>query len=77
MNKLEQINKSITEIREMLGEDCTPISELPEKVKDVVEHVARGYFTTAFVFSKESNPTKPSGGKLNVVTGLVEGISAV
>lgn len=74
MDRLEQINKSITEIREILGAECAPITDLPEKVRTLSEQAVRGGFTTVFVFSGDSNPNKPSGGSLNTITGLVEGL---
>lgn len=74
MDRLEQINKSITEIRKILGAECAPITDLPEKVRTLSEQAVRGGFTTVFVFSGDSNPNKPSGGSLNTTTGLVEGL---
>ena len=34
MNKLEQINRAVNDIREMVGASCTPISELPAAVAE-------------------------------------------
>lgn len=75
MNKLETINKTLTEIREILGAECANIEELPELVSALYEKTARGGFTTSFVFSSNSNPTLPVGGKLNIITGLIEGLN--
>lgn len=75
MNKLETINKTLTEIREILGAECANIEELPELVSALYEKTARGGFTTSFVFSLNSNPTLPVGGKLNIITGLIEGLN--
>ena len=72
MNKLEIINESISEIRDILGAECANIEDLPEMVKQLADDPARSGFTTAFVFSSESSPIRPEGGKLNTETGLVE-----
>jgi hypothetical protein len=72
MNKdLEAINKSITEIRELLNAECTPIDQLPDMVSDLSKSAAKSGYTTAFVFSTNSNPNTPTGGSLDTTTGLV------
>lgn len=72
MNKdLEAINKSITEIRELLNAECTPIDQLPDMVSDLSKSAAKSGYTTAFMFSTNSNPNTPTGGSLDTTTGLV------
>ena len=74
MNKIETINQSISEIREILGAECTNISELPALVRNIAYDPTRSGFTTAFIFSSESHPNTPTGGSLDTATGLVVGV---
>lgn len=74
MSKLDTINKSITEIREILGEECASIEQLPDLVRNIAYDPTRSGFTTAFVFSLESHPNTPTGGSLDTATGLVIGL---
>lgn len=74
MNTLENINKSISEIRELLGEECATIEELPGLIKSIVEDPSKSGYTTSFVFSSSTNPNTPSGGTFNTETGLVDGL---
>lgn len=71
MNKLEIINKTISEIRETLGAECANIEDLPDMIKQLATDPSKSGFTTAFVFSSESHPNAPTGGSLNTTTGLV------
>ena len=48
--KLHKINNSITEIRNILGEECATIEQLPGFVKTLADNSARSGFTTAFIF---------------------------
>jgi hypothetical protein len=73
-DKLEIIKNSINEIRETLGAECMPIDELPGLVKDMTIGSGRGGFTTAFIFSADDNPNKPSGGKMDMTTGALSGV---
>lgn len=77
MSKLEIINESISEIREILGAECASIEDLPEMVRQYAEDPSRSGFTTAFVFSSENSPNNPEGGILNTETGLVEGLDSI
>ena len=74
MNKLQAINESISEIREILGAECVNVSELPDLVRKISNDPTRSGFTTAFVFSSESHPNTPTGGSLDTATGLVVGV---
>ena len=74
MNKINIINNSINEIREILGQDCADIEQLPDLVRELVEDPSRNGFTTVFVFSSDSNPNIPSGGSLDTTTGMVIGL---
>ena len=74
MSKLDTINKSITEIREILGEECASIEQLPDLVRNIAYDPTRSGFTTAFIFSSESHPNTPTGGSLDTATGLVVGV---
>lgn len=74
MNKLETINSSITEIREILGAECASVGQLPDLVRTLSEEASKSGYTTAFLFSTESNPNIPTGGSLDTTTGLVIGI---
>lgn len=71
MDKLELINKSINEIRTILGAECTPIEGLPAMVRALAEDPSKSGFTTSFVFSNEIGPARPTGGNLDTTTGLV------
>jgi hypothetical protein len=71
MDKLELINKSINEIRTILGAECTPIEGLPAMVRALAEDPSKSGFTTSFVFSNEIGPARPTGGSLDTTTGLV------
>lgn len=73
-NNLENINKSISEIRELLGEECATIEELPDLIKSIVEDPSKSGYTTSFIFSSSTNPNTPSGGTFNTETGLVDGL---
>jgi hypothetical protein len=73
-NQLEIINKSVNEIREILNAKDAAIYELPDMVKALSEKAANSGFTTAFIFSTESNPIVPTGGSLDATTGLVTNI---
>lgn len=75
MDKLQTINKSITEIREILGEKCANINQLPSLVKTLADKAAMGGFTTVFVFSSDLYPNVPTGGSLDTTTGLVMGLA--
>lgn len=76
MNKLEIINKSVSEIREKLGAECVNIEDLPGLIDEVYSQTPNtGGNTTAFIFSSSVNPVFPSGGTLNLDTGLVEGLN--
>lgn len=72
MSKLETINKSISEIRNILGEECVDIEQLPNLIRNIVNDSSRSGFTTTFLFSNDLNPTLPVGGTFNIETGLVE-----
>lgn len=72
--KLHKINNSITEIRNILGEECATIEQLPGFVKTLADNSARSGFTTAFIFSYKDNPNVPTGGSLDTTTGLVVNI---
>ena len=72
MNKLQVINESISEIRNILGAECANIEDIPELVKQLAEDPSKSGFTTSFVFSFEKAPGNPEGGKLNTETGLIE-----
>jgi hypothetical protein len=71
---LEVINESVNEIREILGAECATIDELPAMVRALSESASKGGFTTAFIFSVNSNPNRPTGGSFNATTGSVEGV---
>lgn len=73
-NKINIINNSINEIREILGQNCADIEQLPDLVRELVEDPSKNGFTTAFVFSSNSNPNIPSGGSLDTTTGMVIGL---
>jgi hypothetical protein len=75
--KLQIINKSINEIREILGEECADITQLPELVRDLSEKSAKSGYTTVFVFSTKVNPNKPTGGSLDTTTGMVLGLEDI
>lgn len=72
MNKLEQINRAVNDIREMVGASCTPISELPAAVAEWGETNIGGGFTSAFVFSTKLSPVIPDTTELDMETGLVK-----
>lgn len=74
MDKLNVINKSINEIREILGEECANIEQLPDMIRSLATDPSRSGFTTAFVFSSESYPNTPTSGSLDTATGLVVGL---
>lgn len=76
MNKIETINQSISEIREILGAECANISELPSLVRNLTNDISKNGYTTAFVFSSESNPSLPTSEGLDTTTGLVSGLSS-
>jgi hypothetical protein len=61
MNKINIIEKVITEIREAIGEPCEHIENLPEKINELVEDASKVGYSTVFVFSNEENPNKPTG----------------
>lgn len=71
MDKLQIINKSIADIREILDAECTSIEKLPELVQTLSKEASRSGYTTSFVFSSKSNPNAPTGGSLDTTTGLV------
>lgn len=71
MNKLQIINKAISDIRETLDAECTSIERLPELVQTLSKEASRSGYTTSFVFSSRSNPNAPTGGSLDTTTGLV------
>lgn len=73
MNKnLEIINKSVNEIREIVGARCAHISDLPKIIQALKDNSGSGY-STVFVFSDNSFlPETPSASKLNIETGLLE-----
>ena len=73
-DKIKIINNSINEIREILGAECASIERLPELVRAYVKDDSRNGFTTAFVFSSDLHPARPSGGSLDTTTGLVVGL---
>ena len=73
-NKTEIIYEALDEIRDILGAECTPIDELPDVVRSVVNDPKRGGFTTVFLFSAEKNPVTPSATTLDVSTGLVDNV---
>ena len=73
-DKINIINDSISEIRDVLGQDCADIEQLPSFVRELVENSSRNGFTTVFVFSSDSNPNIPSGGSLDTTTGMVIGL---
>lgn len=75
MDKLKKINDSIKEIRDMFGADCLSIDELPGLVRDMTIGSGKGGFTTAFVFSSEDNPVTPTGGKMDITTGVLSGLA--
>lgn len=74
MNKLQIINESISEIRDILNADCTSVTELPDLVRNLVNDPSKSGYTTAFVFSSELQPNTPTGGSLDTTTGLVVGV---
>lgn len=77
MNKLEIINDTIADIRDILGAECANIEELPGLIENLQTKASNnGGFTTAFVFSSDTNPTIPTEGVLNTTTGVVEGLDA-
>lgn len=77
MNKLEIINDTIADIRDILGAECANIEELPGLIENLQTKASNnGGFTTAFVFSSDTNPTIPTEGVLNTITGVVEGLDA-
>lgn len=71
MDKLQIINDSISEIRDILDADCANITELPELVRVLKEDPSRNGFTTVFVFSSLANPGVPTAKSLNTSTGLI------
>lgn len=73
--KLEIINESISEIRDILGADCTNISELPHLVRNLSENAEKSGFTTVFAFSSFNNPTKPTSVTIDTKTGLINGLN--
>lgn len=71
MDKLHVINNSLSNIREILGEDCTHIQELPNIVQFLKDDATKNGHTTSFIFSTQSSPNQPSGSSLDTTTGLV------
>lgn len=71
MDKLHVINNSLSNIREILGEDCAHIQELPNIVQFLKDDSTKNGHTTSFVFSTQSSPNQPSGSSLDTTTGLV------
>ena len=71
MDKLHIINNSLSNIREILGEDCTHIQELPNVVQFLKDDATKNGHTTSFVFSTQPSPNQPSGSSLDTTTGLV------
>jgi hypothetical protein len=71
MDKLNIINKSISEIRSLIGAECASIEELPELIKNHLGDSNRGMSTTAFVFSAKDSPVLPTSSSLDVSTGLI------
>lgn len=71
--KLETINNSITEIREIVGAPCANISELPDLVRSLSSAGGGlgGGYMTAFAFSSLTSPNTPSGNTLDTSTGYV------
>ena len=61
MDKLNIIKNSIEQIREVIGEPCDHIENLPEKINKLVEDASKVGYSTVFVFSNEENPNKPTG----------------
>lgn len=74
MNKLETINESISEIREILGAECAHISELPDLIRGL--NTSGAGYTTAFVFSSVPNPIVPTAKTIDLSTGLVNDLNS-
>ena len=71
-DKTEIVYEAINGIREALDAQCTPISELPEMVRTLVNDTSRNGLTTAFVFSSVASPTIPSAKKIDLTSGLIK-----
>jgi len=71
-NKLNIIENSVSEIREILGAECASIDQLPELIRSQIGTSAVGSGnSTAFLFSNSNYPGKPTGNTLDLQTGLV------
>lgn len=75
MNKLELINNSVNEIREILGVECAPVEALPEMIRQIAEDPSRSGLSTIFVWSTDDAPGDPNSNKLDVATGILSDLS--
>jgi hypothetical protein len=73
--KLQTIYKVTQQIREIVDDECIPLEDLPEAIKDKLKEGGAGGsgFTTAFAFSS-TNSIAPTSEKMNMSTGLVENL---
>lgn len=73
--KLQTIYKVTQQIREIVDDECIPLEDLPEAIKDKLREGGAGGsgFTTAFAFSS-TNSIAPTSEKMNMSTGLVENL---
>lgn len=73
--KLQTIYKVTQQIREIVDDECIPLEDLPEAIKDKLREGGAGGsgFTTAFAFSS-TNSIAPTSEKMNISTGLVENL---
>lgn len=69
-DNLKRINESVEEIREIVGAECSHISELPELVRSAVNKISGGY-NAIIVFSSRNVPIKPNAQKLDIKTSLL------
>lgn len=73
--KLQIINDSVNEIRDILGVECANISDLPGLIRNWGVSGGEGGgagYTTVFAFSGENYPAIPTASMLNLETGLLD-----
>ena len=78
-DKVQIIYENLQSIREALYDDpnaCTTIDQVAEDVANLAADPSKNGFTTAFVFSSESYPNKPTASTLDVSTGLVNDLDS-
>ena len=76
-SKVQIIYENLQSIREALYDNtnaCVTIDQVAEDVARLASDPSRNGFTTAFVFSSENYPNKPTATTLDVSTGLVNNL---